>query len=104
MYVTINRFKVHAGQETAFEDLWLNRDSRLGELDGFIAFHLMRGETKDDRTTYLSHTTWRDEVAFQGWARSQAFRSSHKGAGGHSAIYDGPPVLETYVTLQSITA
>ena len=104
MYLTINRFKVHAGQEAAFEELWLSRESRLNELDGFVSFHLLKGATTDTHTIYLSHTMWRDEAAFQGWARSQAFRSSHKGAGGHGAIYDGPPVLETYVALQSITA
>lgn len=104
MYLTINRFKVHKGQEAAFEDLWLSRDSRLGELDGFVSFHLLRGESTAAHTIYLSHTMWRDEAAFQGWARSQAFRSSHKGAGGHGAIYDGPPQLEIYTAIQTISA
>jgi heme-degrading monooxygenase HmoA len=104
MYLTINRFRVHKGQEAAFEALWLNRDSRLTELDGFVSFYLLKGAETDTHTIYLSHTMWRDEAAFQGWARSQAFRSSHKGAGGHGEIYDGPPVLEIYSALQSITA
>ncbi len=103
MYLTINRFKVHKGQETAFEDLWLNRDSRLHELDGFVSFYLLKGAETDTHTIYLSHTMWRDEAAFRAWARSQSFRSSHTGARDHGAIYDGPPVLEIYTALQAIT-
>ena len=35
MYIAMNRFKVQNGSETAFEDVWKNRDSSLSEMKGF---------------------------------------------------------------------
>ena len=48
-------------------------------MDGFVEFHLFRGATTEEATIYLSHTLWRDKAAFDGWAKSQNFRGSHKG-------------------------
>ena len=42
----------------AFEDVWLTPDSRLGEVKGFVAFHLLRGPEREDHVLYSSHTTW----------------------------------------------
>jgi heme-degrading monooxygenase HmoA len=102
MYLTINRFKVRPGQEAAFEEIWTSRESKLPELDGFGEFHLFRGASTEEATIYLSHTTWRDKAAFDGWAKSQNFRGSHKGVRAHSDIYLGPPELEIYDSVQSI--
>lgn len=104
MYLTINRFRVRAGQEAAFETIWKTRETRLTELDGFVQFHLFRGHSTQTETIYLSHTLWRDEAAFAAWTRSDAFRGSHKGAGAHRDIYLGPPELELYSSVQTITA
>lgn len=103
MYLTINRFKVRPGQEAAFEEIWTSRESKLPELDGFVEFHLFRGAHTDEATIYLSHTLWRDKAAFDGWAKSQNFRGSHKGVRTHSDIYLGPPELEFYDSVQCIT-
>ena len=103
MYLTINRFKVRPGQESAFEEIWTSRESKLPELDGFVEFHLFRGASTEEATIYLSHTTWRDKAAFDGWAKSQNFRGSHKGVRAHSDIYLGPPELEIYDSVQSIS-
>ena len=35
MYIAMNRFKVQNGSETAFEDVWKNRDFSLSEMKGF---------------------------------------------------------------------
>ena len=43
MYLTMNRFKVVTGREADFEFVWQSRDSHLTKVDGFIAFHLMKG-------------------------------------------------------------
>jgi heme-degrading monooxygenase HmoA len=102
MYLTINRFKVRLGQESAFEEIWTSRESKLPELDGFVEFHLFRGASTDEATIYLSHTTWRDKTAFDGWAKSQNFRGAHKGVRAHSDIYLGPPELEIYDSVQCI--
>jgi heme-degrading monooxygenase HmoA len=103
MYLTMNRFRVRAGHEDAFEEVWRSRDSHLKSVEGFEAFHLMRGATEDGVTLYASHTAWRDQAAFQAWTKSEAFRMAHKGAKSHSDMYDGPPVLEIFETVQSLT-
>jgi heme-degrading monooxygenase HmoA len=102
MYFTMNRFRVVAGQEDAFEAMWLNRDSHLKAVDGFVSFHLLRGALDGDVRLYVSHSAWRDEAAFLGWTRSDAFRAAHKGAKASDGLYDGPPVLETFETVQSM--
>ncbi len=36
----------------AFEDVWLTRDSRLGEVKAVVAFHLLRGPEREDHVHY----------------------------------------------------
>lgn len=104
MYLTINRFRVRPGHEAAFEALWTGRESKLPQLRGFVEFHLMRGESHADHTVYLSHTLWESRAAFEAWTKSDAFRSSHRGAGAHGAMYLGPPELECLESVQRIAA
>lgn len=104
MYLTINRFRIKPGQEATFEAIWTGRDSHLPQVKGFASFHLMRGESLADHTVYISHTMWHSREDFEAWTKSEAFRASHRGAGGHGDIYLGPPVLETYASVQAITA
>ncbi|MGR3434502.1 MAG: antibiotic biosynthesis monooxygenase family protein [Shimia sp.] len=105
MYLAMNRFTVPAENAAAFEDLWLNRESHLHEMDGFEAFHMLRGPAREDGTIlFASHTVWRDEAAFLAWTRSQAFRDAHKGAGGTRTLYDGHPRFEGFTAIQSIAA
>ena len=58
MYIAMNRFKVLKGAESAFESVWLSRDSHLERVPGFIEFHLLRGPERDDHVLYSSHTVW----------------------------------------------
>jgi len=81
MYIAMNRFKVAKGREAEFEQMWLNRDSYLHEMPGFIEFHLLRGPERDDHRLYTSHSTWASYDAFQDWTRSEAFRKAHANAG-----------------------
>ncbi len=104
MYLTMNRFKVRTGQEDAFETVWKSRDSHLQSVPGFVSFHLMKGPEGEGYRLYASHTLWRSEADFQAWTRSEAFRAAHKGAGGHSDLYLGPPELEVFEAVQTITA
>src|SRR6202023_805765 len=48
MYIAMNRFKVMKGAESAFEQVWLSRDTHLDRVPGFIEFHLLRGPERDD--------------------------------------------------------
>jgi hypothetical protein len=48
MYIAMNRFKVMKGAESAFENVWLSRDTHLDRVPGFLEFHLLRGPKRDD--------------------------------------------------------
>lgn len=102
MYLTMNRFRVNLGHEADFEAMWTNRDSHLKSVPGFVSFHLMRGEVDGPVRLYASHTLWTDKDAFLAWTRSEAFRAAHKGAKSSEAMYDGPPVLECFDSVQAI--
>ncbi len=100
MFFAMNRFKVVAGMEEEFEEVWRTRDSRLHEMPGFIEFRLLRGATNEAEgyTLYVSHSTWQSEEEFLGWTKSQNFRHSHKNAGQNKPLYKGPPVIESFHT------
>ena len=102
MYLTMNRFQVKRGQEPTFEAIWTGRDSRLPQVKGFVSFHLMKGAEREDHTLYASHTLWASRADFEAWTKSEAFRAAHRGAGGHSDVYLGPPVLEVFESVQHI--
>ncbi|MEL7098528.1 MAG: antibiotic biosynthesis monooxygenase [Pseudomonadota bacterium] len=103
MYVAMNRFAVAAGQEQAFEALWLERNSQLDDLEGFEAFHMLKGTTAADGTRlYISSSTWASEAAFRAWTRSEAFRAAHKDVGAHAELYQGPPVFEGFDVIQTL--
>jgi len=103
MFLTMNRFRVKSGQEDAFEEVWKTRDSHLKSVDGFVSFHLMKGEAAGNVRLYASHTLWRDRAAFEAWTKSEAFRAAHKGAKSSAEMYDGPPVLEVFDSIQELT-
>ena len=74
MFIAMNRFKVLPGAEADFEAVWLNRESHLHKVPGFVEFHMLRGPQRDDHRLYSSHTVWESEEHFLGWTRSEAFR------------------------------
>ncbi|APE44518.1 antibiotic biosynthesis monooxygenase [Sulfitobacter alexandrii] len=102
MYIAMNRFTVPLENAEAFEALWLGRDSHLKEMEGFVEFHMLRGPEQDGKVLFASHTVWRSEEAFRAWTRSEAFRASHKGAGGTAKLHEGTPVFEGFSTIQHI--
>lgn len=102
MYLTMNRFRVKPGREEEFEQVWKGRETKLPEVPGFVAFHLMKGPDRGDHILYASHTMWQSEQHFLEWTKSEAFRVAHAGAGGSRDIYLGPPELELFESLQQI--
>ena len=54
MFIAMNRFKVIRGSETAFEDVWLSRDTHLDKVPGFVEFHLSRAP-RLKTTRYMRH-------------------------------------------------
>jgi heme-degrading monooxygenase HmoA len=104
MFIAMNRFKVIKGEEKAFEEVWLSRDTRLGEMTGFVEFHLLRGPEREDHTLYASHTIWASRAAFTAWTQSEQFRAAHRGAGGTKPLYLGHPEFEGFESIQKVGA
>ncbi len=102
MYLAMNRFTVPADKAEAFEQLWLNRDSHLKEMEGFVEFHMLKGSEKDGKFIYASHTVWTSEETFRGWTKSEAFRNSHKSARTTEKLFEGAPVFEGFTAIQHI--
>ncbi len=92
MYVAMNNFKVVEGKEEEFERTWKERESYLADVEGFVHFALLKGETIGE---YISHSTWENREAFAGWVNSEAFAKGHR-QGSLAGVLEGPPVLGAY--------
>ena len=103
MFIAMNRFQVKIGSEKAFETLWTTRESYLGDVPGFIEFHLLKGPVADDHTLYSSHTSWADKAAFEAWTRSEQFRTAHARADKRTgeSLYLGHPKFEGFEVIQT---
>lgn len=102
MYIAMNRFKVLKTETTAFEDLWLSRDTHLKSVPGFVEFHMLKGPDREDHVLYSSHTVWSSQEAFTAWTTSEAFRAAHRGAGGNRPLYLGHPEFEGFEVIQTV--
>jgi len=102
MFIAMNRFQVIPGEEEAFEQVWLSRDTYLDGVPGFVEFHLLRGSTYEDHTLFSSHTVWQSRADFEAWTKSEVFRQAHKNAGSGKPMYLGPPRLELFEVIQTV--
>jgi heme-degrading monooxygenase HmoA len=102
MYIAMNRFQVIPGEERAFENVWLSRETYLEGVPGFVEFHLLRGPSADDHTLFASHTVWRSREDFEAWTRSENFRQAHRNAGDNKPLYLGHPRFEGFETIQTV--
>jgi heme-degrading monooxygenase HmoA len=102
MFVAMNRFRVVPGSEADFEDVWRGRANRLGEMKGYVSFHLLKGPSDETQTLYASHTIWESEEDFIAWTRSEQFRDAHKNAGTNKANYLGPPQFEGFTSVEGV--
>jgi heme-degrading monooxygenase HmoA len=100
----MNRFTVPLENADAFEDLWLSRESRLQDLEGFVSFHMLKGPAEDGSILYASHTIWETEAHFRAWTTSEEFRASHARAGDTRKLYEGTPRFEGFTPIQEIEA
>lgn len=74
MFIAMNNFQVNPERAAEFEQNWRDRESYLDTFDGFVSFHLLKG---DEPGQYASHTVWRSRADFMKWVQSDAFRSAH---------------------------
>jgi heme-degrading monooxygenase HmoA len=102
MFIAMNRFKVLKDQQNAFETMWLTRESKLDEVKGFVAFHLLRGPEREDHVLYSSHTVWATQDDFIAWTKSEQFRFAHKNAGDQKPKTLGHPEFEGFEVIQSL--
>ncbi len=102
MFIAMNRFKVVKGKEQAFEQRWLERDSYLDQVPGFVTFHLLKGPERDEYTLYSSHTTWASKQAFTAWTQSEQFRAAHRDAGSNRPLHLGHPEFEGFEAVQTL--
>ena len=102
MFIAMNRFKVTKEGASAFENVWLSRDSHLEKVPGFVEFRLLRGPERDDHVLYASHTMWESRDAFLAWTQSEHFRAAHRNAGDNRPLYLGPPEFEGFETIQTV--
>ena len=102
MFIAMNRFKVLKDATAEFEAVWLNRESYLHELDGFVAFHMLRGPERDDHVLYSSHTVWSSKPAFEAWTRSEQFRRAHARAPQNRPLTLGHPEFEGFEVIQTV--
>ena len=104
MFIAMNRFQVVRGEEQAFEQVWLSRDTHLADVPGFVEFHLLRGPELEDHTLFASHTIWRSKADFEAWTTSEAFRAAHRNAGNNKPLYLGHPRFEGFEVVQTVAA
>jgi heme-degrading monooxygenase HmoA len=103
MFIAMNRFRVRKGSEEDFEQVWLNRDSQLNRVPGFVEFHLLKGPEHEDHTLYSTHTLWQSKATFEAWTKSDAFRQAHSRAGDNKPLYLEHPHFEGFEIRQTIT-
>jgi len=104
MYLAMNRFTVPLENAADFEELWLSRESRLQDMDGFVSFNMLKGPEENERVLYASHTVWQSEDHFRAWTTSDAFRASHARAGQTRKLHEGTPKFEGFRSIQAIDA
>lgn len=103
-FIAMNRFKVALGSEQDFENVWLNRESKLRDVPGFTSFKMLKGESLSDHTSYVSHSTWDTYDAFLAWTKSEAFRAAHRNVGDKKPLYLEAPKFEGFEVIQSESA
>ena len=95
-FIAMNRFKIILGKENDFENVWKTRDTFLDNVEGFINFNLLRGDSTDEYTLYSSHSIWQSKEHFIAWTKSEAFRKAHRNAGENKPLYIGHPEFEGF--------
>ncbi len=96
MFIAMNRFRIAAGHEDVFEDLWRKRESYLDGVGGFRDFHLLRGPSDDEGTLYASHSLWDSRQSFEAWTESENFRKAHAQARAPQGTYLSHPQFEGF--------
>jgi heme-degrading monooxygenase HmoA len=93
VFIAMNNFKVAAGKEQDFENIWKTRETYLNGVPGFVRFALLRGDAQGE---YVSHSTWESREAFAAWTQSEAFVAGHRQGGSLMGVLEGPPQVKLF--------
>ncbi|MBB4200912.1 antibiotic biosynthesis monooxygenase [Rhodoblastus sphagnicola] len=104
MFVAMNRFKVLKEKAAAFEAMWLNRNSTLHQMPGFMTFQLLKGPDAEEPVFYSSYTLWARKADFEAWAQSTQFREAHDRAEKREPLSVGHPQFQGFEVLQALNA
>ena len=97
LYIAMNRFRIGAGFEDGFEEIWRTRDSKLDEVPGFKEFKMLRGpQLEGGGTLFISHSEWDSYDAFLAWTESDAFKAAHGKSRAPEGTYLGHPQFEGF--------
>ena len=99
MFIAMNRFTVKNECEQAFVLMWKQRDSYLDGVEGFLSFHLVRGEEHEGTTLYATHTMWSSEEDFHNWVKSAAFKKAHQNLKPKPEYFAAPTKLELFTAV-----
>lgn len=95
MYIAMNEFTINESRHEEFEAVWKSRERRLKEMAGFVAFKMLKGEAKEGKRIYISHSTWNSKEEFWAWTESEQFKDAHKNRTPEGIIM-GPPRFGLY--------
>ena len=96
MYAAMNRFHIKPGQELIFETLWRERESYLETVKGFRSLFLLRGDTFENYTLYISQFIWNSKDDFDAWAQSESFIKAHMQFGDATTLFADKPAFEGF--------
>lgn len=75
MVTVMNVVHVKEENREAFERTFLERQSRVHQADGFLAFELLR---RDRDGEYVVMSSWETRADFDAWLGSDRFKASHR--------------------------
>lgn len=76
MITVANRIPVKPEYAAKFEEAFLARLGLVDQMDGFVAYKLLRPSKAED--PYVVLTFWQSEAQFRAWTQSENFREQHK--------------------------
>jgi heme oxygenase (mycobilin-producing) len=98
MIVVMNRIRVAAGHEAAFEERFQQRAGLIDKEPGFIRNEILRPVRSD---YYIVKTSWQSREDFERWMQSDSFRQAHANR-PPAEMFAGPSMLEIHeVILES---
>ena len=98
MIVVENRIPVKKEYHEKFEKLFVERESHLKGMPGFVRNEVMRPIKGEE---YIVMTHWESMEHFQNWVNSDAFKKAHSGSNLPKEAFAGENVLaihEVFVT------